>query len=279
MKPLVLVTLIATLLTACGGQPPTATQPDQVEVTRLVEVEVTRLVETEVEVTRLVETVVTATPLPATPPPPTAEIDPTAYLATANITPDDLPQGNPGLVVIAEGPPNAFGTVPVVVRNNTDAPAWNLKISATARDDAGNILGTGSAILLTPTFAAPGGVVFGTVGFMDTSLESATIEYLVTADTAPATILARRDLEVLEHNIVGKNIVGTLLNSNASPLNLIQATVICFDDNLVPVVAPSSFTDQERVDAAAELPFSVNLFNDAAKCGRYFLAANGFETD
>lgn len=280
MRRLFLLLALCILLVACsGGQPTTATQPAQIEVTRLVEVEVTRLVEIEVEVTRLVETV-TATTAPPTPlPSPAAEIDPTAYLATFNITPDDLPVGDIGLVVIAEGQPSAYGTIPVVVRNNTDAPAYNIEISATARDAAGSVLGTGSGILLAPSYVAPAGIAFGTVSFMDTSLDSATIEYLVTADDAPSIIVARRDLEVLEHNIVGNNIVGTLLNANATPLDLIQGGAICFDDNLVPVAAPSSFTDQERVEANAEIPFSVNLFSDTAKCGRYFLSAHGFETN
>ncbi len=280
MKTFLTFVIFAILLTACGGAP--AADPgavSQLEVTRLVEVEVTRLVETEVEVTRLVETVVTATPPPTSPPAPTAEVDTTAYIAGSNITPDDLPDGDPGLVVIAEGAPTVFGNVPVVVRNNTDSPVYNLSISATARDDAGNVLGTGSGILLAPTYVAPGNVAFGTVSFMDTSLDSATIEYLVTGDDTSSTILARRDLEVLEHSIVGNNIVGILLNSNSAALNLIQGVAICFNDDLIPVAAPSSFTDQERVNANSEMPFSVNLFNDTAKCGRYFLAANGFETD
>lgn len=42
-------------------------------------------------------------------------------------------------------------------------------------------------------------------------------------------------------------------------------------------MALSSFTDQDC--AGDELPFSVNLFNDAAQCGRYLLSAHGFETD
>ncbi len=279
MKPKILLVLTLILLAACGGQPSTNLQPDQVEVTRLVEIEVTRLVETKVEVTRLVETVVTATPAPTPLPAPPAEVDPTAYIAGSNITPDDLPAGDPGLSVILTGAPNNFGNIPVVIRNNTDAPVYNIEISATARDAADTILGTGLAILLAPSYIPPGGIAFGTVGFQDTPLDGANLEYLVTGDDAPASFLARRDLEVVEHNLVGDNIAGLLLNSNASALDLIQVAVICFDDTGTPVATPSSFTDQDRVDAGAELPFSVDLFSNADQCGRYLLAAHGFETD
>jgi len=242
-----------------------------------IEVEVTRLVEIEVEVTRLVEVAPTAPPPPT--PAPAAAIEPTSYLATANITPDDLPAGGPGLSVIAQGQPSEFGSISVVVRNNVDAPVYNVEISATARDEAGGVLGTGSGLLFAPSYVPPGSVAFGTVGFMDTDLDGATIDYRVTAQDAPSVFLARRDLEVLEHNIVGNNIVGILLNSNDAPLDLVQGAAICFDDDLVPIAAPSSFTDQGEVDANAELPFSVNLFSNTASCSRYFLAAHGFETN
>ncbi|MBX7252393.1 MAG: hypothetical protein K1X50_10445 [Candidatus Promineofilum sp.] len=258
---------------------PTAEVAEQteVEVTRLVEIEVTRLV--EVEVTRLIETIITPTPPPAPTAAPTPEIDPTAYIAAVNITPNDLPTGEPGLVVIAAGPPNQFGAIPVVVRNNTDTPVYNLDISATARDTAGRVLGTGSSLDLLPSYVPPAGVAFGRVLFQDTPLDGATIEYLVTGSDDPGTIFIRRDLEVIEHNLVSGNVVGSLLNSNAAALDLINVAVICFDDTLVPTVSRDNYTDQERVESGAQLPFSVDLLGDEAQCDRYLLAARGTETD
>lgn len=289
MKPTALLVLFIVLLMACGGQPSASVQPGQVEVTRLVEVEVTRLVEAEVEVTRLVEvetevtrlveTVVTPTPPPAPTAAPTPEIDPTAYIAAANITPDDLPAGDPGLVVIAAGPPNQFGAIPVVIRNNTDAPVYRLEISATARNATGSVLGTGSSIDLLPTYVPPAGVAFGRVLFQDTPLDGATIEYLITGSDDPGTIFIRRDLEVIEHNLVSGNVVGSLLNSSAAALELINVGVICFDETFVPTVSRDNYTDQERVETGAQLPFSVDLLGDEAQCDRYFMAARGTETD
>lgn len=281
MRQLSLLVLLITLLAACGGQPSTEVQPERVEieVTRLVQVEITRLVEVETEVTRLVESVVTLAPLPSPSPAPTAEIDPTAFIAAANMTIDDLPAGDPGLVVLLAGAPNDFGNMPIVIRNNTDAPVYNVDISATVRDASGTVLGTGFAMLLAPSHVPPGGIAFGTVAFEDTPLDGAEFEYLVTGEDAPPSFLARRDLEIVEHNVVGDNIAGLLLNSNASSLNLIEVAVICFDDTGSPVATPRSFTDQDRVDAGAELPFSVDLFSNADQCGHYLLAAHGFETD
>ena len=182
-------------------------------------------------------------------------------------------------VVIAAGPPSDFGVIPVVIRNNTDAPVYNLEISATARDAAGSVLGTGPGRDIVPALVPPGGIAFGRILFEDTPLDGATIEYLVTGEPDPGTIFIRRNLEVIEHNLVGGNVVGTLLNSNTAALDLINVAVICFDDALTPTTARDSYTDQESVEAGAQLPFSVDLLGDEAQCGRYLLAARGTETD
>ena len=289
MKPTVVLVLVLFLLAACGGQPAADVQPDQVEVTRLievkvtrlgeVEVEVTRLIEVENEVTRVVETVVTPTPLPTPLPAPTTEIDPTAYIATANVSLDALPAGDPGLEVIAAGPPSRFGVIAVLIRNNTDSPVYNLDVSATARDAAGSVLGTGPGRDIAPSLVQPGGIAFGRILFEDTPLDGATIEYIVTGDTTNRTIFVPSDLEIVEHNLVGGNIVGSLLNSHSTALDSVEAFVICLDDNLTPIAAHSSRTDQDRVESGAQLPFSVDLLGDEAQCARYLLAARGTETD
>lgn len=278
MKPLVLATLIAILLTACGGGQATATQSEPVEVTRLVEVEVTRLVETEVEVTRLVETVVTTTPPPAAPPP-TAEIDPTVYITGVNITPDDLPQGDPGLVVVLAGPPNAFGVVPIVIRNNTDTPAYDIELSATARDAVGSILGTARGDDVTPSYVPPGGIAVGRLLFQNTPLDGAILEYNITSTEDPGFIFTRRDLVIMEHQLVNGNVVGLSVNNHSTALTLTKVIVMCFDDDLIPSAVRSDFTDQDRTEAGAELPFSVDLLGDEAKCTRYLIAGSGRETD
>lgn len=274
-----LFALMAVALVSCGGQPATESQSEaiQVEVTRQIEIEVTRLV--EVEVTRVVETVVTATPPPTAEPSPTSEVNPTAYIAGSNITPDDLPTGDPGLVVIAAGPPNDFGVIPVVVRNNTDVPVYNVEISATARDAAGSVIGTAPGRDIAPNYVPPGGIAFGRVLFEDTPLDGTTVDYVVTGDTGPGEIFSYRDMEVVEHNLVGGSIVGLFLNIHNTALDLMSGTVICFDDMLIPTTVRDSFTDQDRVEAGAELPFSIDLLGDEIQCGRYLLAGGGWEAD
>lgn len=208
-----------------------------------------------------------------------AEIDPIVYVTGINITPDDLPHGDPGLVVVLAGPPGTFGVVPIVIRNNTDTPAYNIELSATARDAAGAILGTARGDDITPSYVPPGGVAIGRVLFQDTPLDGATIEYNITASGDPGFIFTRRDLVIEEHQLVNGNVVGLSVNNHSTALNLTKVIVMCFDDDLIPSAVRFDFTDQDRVEAGAELPFSVDLLGDEAKCSRYLIAGSGRETD
>jgi len=207
------------------------------------------------------------------------DIDPTAYIASYNMSPDELPQGDPGLSVILAGPPSMFGAVPVVVRNNTDEPVYDIQISATARDAAGAILGTGPGRDFSPSYVPPGGVAFGRVLFGDTPLDNATIDYLVSGDQSAGFIFSSRDLDINEHNLVNGNVVGLMVNSHNTPVTLINVVVACFDDDLVPTTIRDEFTDQDRVEGGAELPFSVDLLGDEAQCGRYLVAGSGWRSD
>ena len=141
------------------------------------------------------------------------------------------------------------------------------------------MLGTGPGRDIAPSLVPPGGIAFGRILFEDTPLDGGTIDYLVTGDPSPRTIFVPHDLEIAEHNLVGGNVVGTLLNTSSMALDSIEAFVICLDDNLTPTTARSSRTDQERVEAGAQIPFSVDLLGDEDQCGGYLLAAIGDEAD
>lgn len=208
---------------------------------------------------------------------PEVQFDTTIYVTGSNMSVNDIPQGAPGLVVVLAGPASTFGVVPIVIRNNTDAPVFDIELSATARDEAGNVLGTGPGRDITPSYVPPGGLAIGRVLFGETPMEGATIEYRLTADNELDS--SRRDLEVVNHSVTGGNVVGELLNRRDSALDSVKVVVVCVDSTGVPVAAHFDFTDQDRVESAAVLPFSVDLLGDEADCGRYLLAATGREAD
>lgn len=218
-----------------------------------------------------------ATPQPTDTPEP--EFDVTVFVTGNNMLPDDLPEGEPGLTVVTAGPPSTFGVVPIVIRNNTDDPVYDIELSATARDEAGSVLGTGSGDDIVPSYLPPGGLAIGRVLFGDTPLDGATIDYLITADNDPGLLFSRRDLVVIERNWVGESIAGVMLNPHDTALDLTKAVIMCFDDTYTPMDIRVEFTDQERVEAGAELPFSVEMRTDEAMCGRYLVVGSGWVTD
>lgn len=218
-----------------------------------------------------------ATPRPTDTPEP--EFDATVFVTGNNIAPDDLPEGEPGLTVVTAGPSSTFGVVPIVIRNNSDAPAYDIDLSATARDEAGSVLGTGSGDDIVPSYLPPGGLAIGRVLFGDTPLDGATIDYLITADNDPGLLFSRRDLVVIERNWVGESITGVMLNPHDTALDLTKAVIMCFDDTYTPMDIRVEFTDQERVEAGAELPFSVEMRTDETTCGRYLVVGSGWATD
>jgi hypothetical protein len=122
-------------------------------------------------------------------------------------------------------------------------------------------------------------LAIGRLLFGDTPLDDATIEYVFTYEDDPGFIFARRDLEILEHNLIGGNVVGLSLNNNAAALDSTKFVVMCFGDDLIPTTVHFDFTDQDRVESGAQLPFSVDLLGDEAQCPRYLIAGSGRETD
>lgn len=264
--------ILALLLVACGGgEPGRSADATTNEVTRIVETEVT----VEVEVTRLVEVVVTATPLPTLEPTATPEIDPAVYVSGSNMTADDLPPGDPDtLGVIVAGSANDFDNVPVVIRNNTPGPFYDLDVSATVTDAAGAVVGTGRSSEVYPHYVPPGGIAYTRINFDDVTLDGNTVAYLVSGRDERGN---SQDLEFAQHNPGGEGIVGLLQNSTGFPLEIVEAAVICFDDALTPLDVYDDYTDQERVEVDAQLPFQVGLFGDP--CPRYLITANGHPAD
>lgn len=234
----------------------------------------------QTEPTELVpSTTPTTTATPEVVSSPELKLDTTIYVTGVRISPDDIPQGDPGLVVVLTGPPSRFGVIPVVIRNNTESPVYSLDLSAAARNADGSILGTGTGDDIVPSYIPPGGVAIGRVLFGSTPLEGASIQYVVSGKSNSGNIFIRGDLDIDEVNLVGGNIVGLAKNNRSKALDTTKIVVMCFDDADVPTVVNSSYTHQDRVEAGADLPFSVNLSGGEAQCGRYLVAAQGWETD
>ncbi len=153
-----------------------------------------------------------------------------------------LPAGESGeLSVIAVGEMGEFSFgLPVVVRNNTGKDVDGIKLSVTARDAGGALLGAGDAIQINPRLIVAGGVAFGSVNFGGAQLPpDATFDFQVEPVPArEARFSIYRDLEIVEAAAFEDRIVATLKNGTDEVVNgPILVNAVCFD-------AEGNLTDQ-----------------------------------
>src|SRR5262245_45104578 len=69
---------------------------------------------------------------------------------------DLIPKGKDGTLDVVITGPLIEGSVPIVIRNNTDDLLANITASGTARDSSGSLLAAGDSQNLFPDWLAPG---------------------------------------------------------------------------------------------------------------------------
>jgi hypothetical protein len=189
-----------------------------------------------------------------------------------------LPAGESDSVsVIAVGPIRS--STPVVARNNTSEPV-TIHLTATARDPAGNLVGSGEDQGVEPPRVGPGEIAIGYVFLgIDKVPRGTTIEVTATGDEVdeefgglPATIT--------EHNLVegefDQKVVGIARNENEVRIEgPISVLVLCFDKSGNPLSTDSGFTDVDALDPGQDGSFSVDLYSGRA-CPQYLVGASGY---
>lgn len=289
LKLIPTITLIILLFTGCQADPviieSTVEVPVTVEVSSTVEVirEVTRIVEVEretivevtvpVEVTRVV--VVTPRPEDTPMPSPTPEVLANSEnFISGTFELSELPTGEEGaLTVILIGPVNRRNDMPIVIRNNTGNPVVNTIASVTVRDADGALIGTGEVSDFFPNYLLPGGIAFGEAEFSEAPPANAGYEFRVTAEDQDSRVFYK-DLESVEHNLLGDRIVGFLRNSADESLQGIRVAAICLDESLNPIGFTYDYTDQETVGVGEEMAYEVGL--DTFNCPYYIVSSKGY---
>lgn len=273
--------VIVVVLMACQPGPTTVEATVEVPVTVEVTSEVTRIVEVQVtsEVTRLVETtrIVQITPKPGdTPvPTPTPEVLSTAAnFLVGNFDLNQLSKAEEGsATVIASGPINSGDDMPIIANNNTRRPIESMAGSAIVRAADGSLLGTGEIQYMFPVYVLPGGWTIGELEFNESMPLDAGFEINLTFDEITNDTFFK-DVEIVEHNIVGNRLVGFLLNSSGVTLENIAVVYTCLDESLNPLNYDQSYIDQDTVLNGQQAAFDAEL---EGECPRYLVAARGFE--
>lgn len=192
-----------------------------------------------------------------------------------------IPAGAPGEVsVVGAGAPDpSSGSVPFVVRNNTDDAVYDVRVTATAKDPAGRILASGDDQGVRPFHIQPGTLGLGHIYFDGLTLPAdTTFEFRV--ETRPLDDLRysrTRDLEVAEASLFEDRIVGQIENPQDGTLEgMLGLTVTCFDLAGNPLRDYWDFIETNGLAPDELLPFQATLYGVRSPgCPAFLIAGNG----
>lgn len=190
-----------------------------------------------------------------------------------------LPEGEPGeLSVLAIGPYD--GTMlPIIIRNNTGQDVIRVTATATARNPAGQVIGSGTDQMFNPNLVRAGGVAFGYAYFGGVQFPPDT-QFDIQLNATPATndrFENRRDLEVVEASAIEGRVVGTLQNTYGATLTgPFDARSVCLDESgsilsyQMGLMAPADLQPDETVT------FQTDNFT-GIPCPYFLVAASGWD--
>jgi hypothetical protein len=195
-----------------------------------------------------------------------------------------FPAGAPGKVdVVGIGPlsttPAGDSTLPIAVRNNTRAGVSHIDISATARNNTGKLVATGTSQEVDPAQLAPGEVGLSFIYFqIGTPPPPKDATYSFSAQTIPAdkSSYNTASLKVTEANLSGGSIVGTGVNKTGKQVQgPYSVNAYCFDAAGHLLSTQGSFADQSGDLAPnASASFTLNLYGTS--CPSYLVGITGF---
>lgn len=211
-----------------------------------------------------------------------AALDASPYVLTfGDLSAVALPAGDPGEVSIiwSDDTVNRRGSVTMIVRNNTTDDIGRIDVTGTARDEAGDLVGSGSSQGFNPAVVAPGEIAYGYVYF-DTELSDQSFEFAFEVDAEPVradAFMSALPVTVTEINDTGAELVGAATNELDEEVNgPIGAAVLCFDAGGAVIDYTDGFLEQDDLAAGATGSFSINLFD--RPCPNGLVSASGYSS-
>jgi len=193
-----------------------------------------------------------------------------------------LPDGEAGVVsVVAYSTPSQYGEMYLVFKNNTGQDIVLPKVSMTARDASGTLLGAGDATIANPFFVRAGGLGIASI-FLGTPLPAdASFEFTVTpSGTQTAQFYQQADLDIVEAAFYENRIVGVAQNgfdeTVKGPTNFIAA---CFDDAGNMSGGALGYADTGDIPTGESQSFQIDLqalLFEGRTCSAFLIAGSGF---
>jgi hypothetical protein len=195
-----------------------------------------------------------------------------------------IPEGEPGtLSVVAYSPPLSYGEMYVLIKNNTGEDIVLPRVSMTARDPAGTLVGSGDVTTVNPFFVRAGGVAIGTIYTGVAYPPDTTYEFTVSpTPLEEARFWSTADLDIVEAAFYQDRIVGVAENGFETEVDgPTTYLVACFDDSGAMTGGAVGFTDAGAIPPGTTQSFQVDLLSmnfEGRPCSAFLVAGSGFGT-
>lgn len=188
-----------------------------------------------------------------------------------------LPDGeSDSFYVIMVGEPIG-SSVPIVVRNNTDAPVQLDKVLGTARDGSGNLALVGEVSTTVPYIIAPSQVGIASVYFGEEVGTGLTFEFETETSPVKPSPYARQDITVQEASVTDDQIIGIVHNQTGGDLKgPFTVLALCFAQDGSITTFSGSFAAKNDLAADETSPFSLTRYGDGA-CDNYLVGSTGYK--
>jgi Mg-chelatase subunit ChlD len=195
-----------------------------------------------------------------------------------------IPPGEPGkLTVVAYSAPTSFGEMYVLIKNNTGEDVTLPKVSMTARDPAGTLVGAGDVTTVNPFFVRAGGVAIGTIYTGVAFPPDTTYEFNVSATPyEDARFYTNADLDIVEAAFYEDRIVGVAENGFDGTVDGPTGFIVaCFDDSGAMTGGALGFSNSGAIPAGETQSFQVDLngmLYEGRPCSAFLVAGSGYGT-
>jgi hypothetical protein len=193
------------------------------------------------------------------------------------------PAGTPGRIgVVYQAPiqPKSVGTlVPIVLRNNTSAAVAHVQVSATAKDQGGKIVASGSSQGTDPSAIEPGQWALAYIYFEPGSglAPDDTLSFTFQSMPASTDSFNTATIQVTQANLSGSSIAGGVQNTTGHPVQgPISIHAYCLSSAGDPTSEAIGFTSSQPGDLAPNAADSFQLNLSDQECASFLIGASGY---
>lgn len=189
-----------------------------------------------------------------------------------------IPQGNPGeLSVVISGPYDG-SSFPFIVRNNTGNDVHDLSATATVRNSAGQLIGSGDDLGITPNVVPAGGIAMGYIyfGSVDYGPDARFSVSVTASGAANWKYENERDLVFDEANSIDGRIVGAMSNGYTQTVEeIFSFELTCFDGAGNILLQDTEFSELVTLAPGQQAFFQFSSY-EPLNCPYFLITGSGF---